>query len=131
MIFLKEKKLKFFAVIAASVLYASAVFSVAERTFHMNEVYFAGKDVSVEGIIWEKPYIHNDAQYVVIKTDKVDGQKVTMKVRINVLDLPEEADFNTKVKLRANLYKVSGLDTSSSSLKSQNICLSLPDIHLV
>ncbi len=123
LIFLKQKKLKFFAVIAASVLCASALFSVTESTFHMNEVYFSGEDVTVEGTILEKPYINNDKQYVVIKTDKVDGENVTMKVRINVLDLPEEADFNSKVRLRANLYKVSDLDTSVSSLKSQNICL--------
>ncbi|MBQ2829003.1 MAG: ComEC/Rec2 family competence protein [Clostridia bacterium] len=123
LIFLKQKKLKFFAVIAASVLCASALFSVAESTFHMNEVYFSGEDVTVEGAILEKPYIHNDKQYVVIKTDKVDGENVTIKVRINALDLPEDADFNSKVRLRANLYKVSGLDTSMSSLKSQNICL--------
>ena len=123
LIFLKQKKLNFFAVIAASVLCASALFSVAERTFHMNEVYFSGEDVTVEGTIWEKPYIYNDNQYVVIKTDKVAGEDVNIKVRINVLDLPEDADFNSKVRLRANLYKVSGLDTSVSSLKSQNICL--------
>lgn len=123
LIFLRQKKLKFFAVIAASVLCASALFSVAESTFHMNEVYFSGEDVTVEGAILEKPYIHNDKQYVVIKTDKVDGENVTIKVRINALDLPEDADFNSKVRLRANLYKVSGLDTSMSSLKSQNICL--------
>ncbi len=123
LIFLKQKKLKFFAAIAASVLCASTLFSVAESTFHMNEVYFSGEDITVEGTIWEKPYIYNDNQYVVIKTDKIAGQDVNIKVRINVLDLPENADFNTKVRLRANLYKVSGLDTSVSSLKSQNICL--------
>lgn len=123
LIFLKQKKLQFFAVVAASVLCASAVFSVADSTFHMNEVYFSGEDITVEGTIWEKPYFYNESQYVVIKTDKIGGENVDIKVRINVLALPEDAVFNKKVKLRANLYKVSGLDASASSLKSQNICL--------
>lgn len=123
LVFLKQNKLKFFAVIAASVLCASAVFTAFDSTFRTNEEYFSGENIAIEGTIWEKPYFYNDKQYVVIKTDKVDGENVTMKVRVNVLDLPEEAELNTKVKLRANLYKVSGLDGASSSLKAQNICL--------
>lgn len=123
LIFLKQKKLKFFAVIAATVLCASAVFSAAESTFRTNEEYFSGENVTIEGTIWEKPYISNDKQYVVIKTDKVNNESVKMKVRINVLDLPENADFYSKVKLKANLYKVSALDTSTSSLKAEKICL--------
>ncbi len=123
LIFLTKKKLEFFAVVAASVFCASTIFFAANNVFRANEVYFSGENISVEGVIWEKPYIKNDKNYVVIKTDKVNGESVNMKIRVNVLELPEDVGIYSKVKLRANLYQVSDLDSSASYFKSRNICL--------
>lgn len=123
LIFLAKNKLRFFSVFAASVFCASTIFFAANNTFRANEVYFSGENISVEGTVWEKPYIKNDKNYVVVKTEKVNGESISMKIRVNVLDLPRNAEINSKVKFRANLYQVSELDSSASYLKSRNICL--------
>lgn len=123
LVYLKRKKLKFFAVIASSVLCASLIFSVADINFHADEVYFSGENMLVEGVVYEKPYIKNEKQYIVVKTDTINSEKVSVKIRVTAINIPEIIDFNSKVRFRANLYKVSDNGTSSSSLKADQICL--------
>ncbi len=123
LIYLKQKKLKFFAIIASSVLCASLIFSAADIDFHTKEAYFSGENMTVEGVVYERPYIYNDKHYMVIKTDSVNSEKVSMKIRVTCVNLPENIEFNSKIRFRANLYKVSDLDASGSSLKAEKICL--------
>ena len=106
LVFLKQKKLKFFAIITSSVLCASIIFGVSDGVFRKNEEYFSGKNVSVEGVVCERPYFNNEKQYLIIKTDKVNGEKVNMKIRVSTLNLPENIELYSKVNLKANLYKV-------------------------
>lgn len=124
LVFLKQKKLKFFAAVTASVLCASIIFYVADVNFRAKEEYFAGQNVTVEGVICERPYISNSKYYVIIKTDKINGDEVSAKVRVNTVSLPENATLYNTVKLKANLYKIDSLDDGAMrTLKSKNICL--------
>ncbi len=124
LIFLKQKKLKFFAIITSSVLCASIIFGVSDGVFRRNEEYFSGKNVSVEGVICERPYFNNEKQYIIIKTHKVIGEEVNMKIRVSTLNLPENTELYSKVKLKANLYQVDSFDDSvMRSFRSKNIPL--------
>ncbi len=124
LIFLKQKKLKFFAIITSSVLCASIIFGVSDGVFRRNEEYFSGENVSVEGVICERPYFNNGKQYMIIKTDKVNGEEVNMKIRVSTLNLPENTELYSKVKLKANLYQVDSFDDGiMRSFRSKNIPL--------
>ena len=70
LICLRQKKLKSFIVITSSVLCASIIFTVADRNFTTKEEYFSGKNVTVEGVVYERPYIRNDKFYLVVKIQK-------------------------------------------------------------
>lgn len=124
LVFLKQKKLKFFTVIASSVLCASIIFGVSDGVFRKNEDYFSGKNVSVQGVICERPYFNNEKQYVIIKTDKVNGEDVNMKIRVSTLNLPENTELYSRVELKANLYRVDSYDDGiTRSFRSKNIPL--------
>ncbi len=124
LVFFKQKKLQFFAVVASSVLCASLIFGAADLSFRTNEQYFSGKKVAVEGVICERPYTSVEKQYMIIKTDKVNGENVSMKIRVSALFLPEDATLYNRVKLKANLYKVDSYDDEiMRSFKSKGICL--------
>lgn len=124
LVFLKQKKLKFFAIITSSVLCASIIFGVSDGVFRRNEDYFSGKNVSVEGVICDRPYFNNEKQYVVIKTDKVNGEEVNMKIRVSTMTLPENTELYSKVKLKANLYKADSFDDGvMRSFRAKNIPL--------
>lgn len=123
-IFLKRKKLVFFALISSSVLCACLIFFTADNTFRINEEYFSGENISVEGVICERPYTSNNKHYLVVKCSKINGEIASAKIRVSVSSLPESTSFYDKVSFNANLYKTDSYDDSvMRSFKSKNICL--------
>lgn len=123
-IFLKRKKLAFFALISSSVLCACLIFFAADNTFRINEEYFSGENISVEGVISERPYTSNNKHYLVVKCSKINGESVSAKIRVSMSSLPESTSFYDKVSFNANLYKTDSYDDSvMRSFKSKNICL--------
>lgn len=130
LIFLRQKKLKFFAVFASSVLCASLVFSVVDINFRTNEQYFSGENMAVEGVICERPYINDDKYRLHIKTDKINGEDVNINIIVNSSRIPENTELYSKVKLKANLYKVTFYeDGVMRYYKADNICLTGPVLH--
>ncbi len=124
LVFLKQRKLKFFTVISSAVFCASLLFGATDASFRTNENYFSGQNIAVEGVICERPYISNSKHYVIIKTDKLNGEDVKIKIRVNTVSLPKNATLYNNVKLKANLYKVNALDDGAMrGLKCKNICL--------
>ncbi len=120
-VFLKQNNLKYFAIFTSSVLCACIIFYTANLNFTTNERYFSGKEVEVEGVLCERPYF-NGKYVFYIETDKVNSEDVSMKIRVNSLSLPENATLYNKVKLKANLFKVSSLD-STAYYKADKITL--------
>ncbi len=122
-LFLKQNNLKYFAVFTSSVLCACIIFHVANLNFTTNEQYFSGKEVEVEGVLYKRPYFNGE--YVLyVKTDTINKEDVSIKIRVNSLTLPENATLYNKVKFKANLYKVSSLEsTAASTYKADKITL--------
>ncbi len=130
LIFLRQKKLKFFAVFASSVLCASIIFGVADINFRTNEQYFSGKNMFVEGVICERPYINDDKYKLHIETDKINGEDVNINIIVNSSRIPENTELYSKVKLKANLYKVTSYDDGvMRHYKADNICLTGSVLH--
>ena len=130
LIFLRQRTLKFFAVFASSVLCASLIFSVADINFRTNEQYFSGKNMTVEGVICERPYINDDKYKLHIKTDKINGEDVNINIIVNSSRIPENTELYSKVKLKANLYKVTAYeDGVMRYYKADNICLTGPVLY--
>ncbi len=124
LVYLKQKKLKYFAVITSSVLCATLVFSAVDTTFRTNEQYFSGKNMAVEGVICDSPYIYNEKQKMYILTDKINDEDIKMKIVVNASVIPENAELYSKVRFKANLYKVTSYeDGAMRSFKAENICL--------
>ncbi len=123
-IFLKRKKLGYFAVISSSVLCACLIFFNADNAFRINEEYFSGENISVEGVICERPYISDNKYYLIVKSSKINGENVSAKIRVSASSLPENVSFYDNVEFKANLYKTDSYDDSvMRSFKSKNICL--------
>ncbi len=130
LVFLKQQKLKFFAVFASSVLCASLIFGVADTNYRTNEQYFSGRNVTVEGVICERPYIKDNKHKLCIKTDKINGEEVNIKIIVNSSEIPENTELYSKVKLKANLYKVTSYDEGAMRFyKAENICLTGSVVH--
>lgn len=120
-IFLKQKNLKYFAVFTSSLLCACVIFHVTNLNFTTKEEYFSGKEVEVEGVLYKEPQF-NGKYVLYVETDEVNSEKVSMKIQVNSLSLPDKATLYNKVKFKANLYKVSSLDsTAASTYKAEKI----------
>lgn len=123
-VFLRRKKIRFFAIITSAVLCASMIFFISERNFTTKEEYFSGKEVAVEGVLYKRPHFNGENYLLYIETDKVNDNNVSMRIRVKSLSVPENATLYNKVKLKANLYKVDGLDDGVlTSFKSEKIVL--------
>ena len=59
-----------------------------------------------------------------VLTDKINNEDVKIKIVVNAMELPENIELYSKVKFKANLYKISNYENGAmSSFKSENICL--------
>ena len=129
-VYLKKNKLKFFAVFAASVLCASFIFTASEVSFRTDEQYFSGKSMSVEGVLYERPFTKDNTHRMYVLTDKINGENVNIKILVNSPSIPENAELYSKVKFKANLYKVSSYDDgATNSFKANKICLTGSVLH--
>lgn len=123
-VFLKQSKIKYFILISSAIFCACIIFSVTDRNFTVKEEYFSGKNISVEGVLYQKPYFNGENYILYVETDKVNNQEVSMKIRVKSLTLPEKATLYNKVKLKANLYKTDSLDDGvKSSYRAKGIVL--------
>ncbi len=123
-VLLKQKKIKLFAVISSVVLCASVLFYVTDMNFRTYEEYFAAKNVKISGVICEKPYFSNNKYHLVIKTDKINSDDVSTKIKVSSLTLPEGTELYDRVNLKANLYAVDSMDDGvAKSYKSKRISL--------
>lgn len=118
LIFLKQKLIKFFAIITSSILCACIVFYVVDTEYKTKAEYFAGEQISVEGVLCERPYFDGENYVLLVETDKVNSSDVSMKVIAKSRTLPEKATLYNKVSFIAEFYK-----TESASNKAKNIVL--------
>ena len=124
LVFIKQNKIKYFAVITSAILCACIVFHVADRNFSVKEEYFFGKNIAVEGVLYQKSYFDGEKYILYVETDKVNNQDVKMKIRVSSLTLPEKATLYNKVKFKANLYKTDSLESDvKSSYRAVEIAL--------
>ncbi len=118
LVFLKQKRLRFFTVVTSSVLCACIIFYVADTDYKTKAEYFSGENISVEGVICERPYFDGEGYVFCVKTDKVNSDDVSMKILVKSRTLPEKALLYNKISFNAELFK-----TESAINKADNIVL--------
>ena len=117
---LREQALPVF--LCASLLMSGLLFNLISSDIRKTE-QFIGKDVVLSGTLVEKPDFDNDRYYYVVKTDAIDKNRISVKIKLSLSDELDIEPYD-RLTLKAKIYKIgASSDDIELKYKSKGIFL--------